>query len=225
MLSIKKDESYTGSIDAHAAQAAFKEFITALGLNPDEENLRETPFRMAKMFTDELLVGGYSEPPSIKSFPTPIGSQSDLTIIQLNDIPVKSLCAHHFMPITGNASILAVFQPDDSGNVELPGLSKYAAVVRYFSRRPQLQERLTQQVTDYLYAETKAVLVGVRVSAKHHCMSHRGVETHPEGETITIATRVVSWQDLPSHTPAYTSRYERILSMEQSFRVAQFRCG
>lgn len=221
MFSITSDETKATSaegVSRERAIAAFEMFLEAIGLNTQEENLRGTPERVAKAFIDELFIGLYSKLPEIKTFDTPISTR--LHTVDLTDLTVRSMCAHHFMPITGKAQVLAVFIPDANNRAKLPGLSKYARVVEHFSRRPQLQERLTQQIADYLIETVGAVLIGVKVTAKHHCMSHRGVESHPEGETITTVVQRVN-------SSTIIDPYIRGLvdSIEKDFYKPSFRCS
>ncbi len=184
---IASDFSRWGEPNKVKAQKAMQEFIEACGLNVKEGNLAGTAERVATAYVEELFSGVHGEAPEIKAFPTPISTMGHTITIEA---PVRSMCAHHFMPITGVAQILVAFLPDDAGNANLPGLSKYARVVDYWSRRPQLQERLTQQIGEYLTTYTDAAVVCVKVKATHHCMSHRGVQSHPEGVTTTVATYV-----------------------------------
>lgn len=203
-------------VDRAGAEEAIKKFLECIGLNTDEGNLINTPHRVASAYIDELFSGLFTDPPNIAVFPTAVST--DLVPIFLKDISVRSMCAHHLMPITGTAQILAIFSAqwnavERAHTVELPGLSKYSRVVEYFSRRPQLQERLTQQVAEFLYTNTTAAFVGVRITAKHHCMSHRGVQEHPEGETTTLAYKFKR-----------TAPHADVMSVAESFISSTFNC-
>lgn len=193
------DEMDERSTRIAAGEEAMRQFLTAVGADLSDDNLINTPKRVAKMFVCELLAGEKgNEPPKIVSFPTP-GIKEKFVIVR--NIPVRSLCAHHLMPITGYAHIGAFYSCSNTkgpiiwgggytGVVSLPGLSKYARVVEYFSRRFQLQERLGEQISEYLLKETKARMVIVRICATHHCMIHRGVLTE-KSDTITCNIRSV----------------------------------
>lgn len=225
--SIVADQTYCSiPPDRNAAEKAISDFILAMGLNRDEENLAHTPKRVALAYIDELFRGVFTEPPEIKTFDTYISS--DVFPVVLDDLPIRSMCAHHFMPITGKAKVIAVFTPNEHKRVALPGLSKYARVVEHFSRRPQLQERLTQQIADYLMSKIGAEMIGVQIRATHHCMSHRGVTAHPEGETITIATRRLGERNEPAYGTARHSFWSKYVApvnvIEANFLNSSLTC-
>lgn len=132
----------------------------------NDPNSKGTPRRVARMFVDELFAGRFTEPPAITTFPN--DKKLDQLIV-VGPLTVKSLCSHHFMPIVGTAWIGYLPKHD------LIGLSKFPRVVEWFSRRPQIQEELTEQVCHYLYEVLQPKGIGVYVRARHFCMSHRGV--------------------------------------------------
>lgn len=145
-----------------AARAA-EEFLGALGVDVDRPGTRRSPMRMARAYAAMLT----ARPFDATTFDNDEGYDE---MVLVRSIPVQSLCEHHFLPFTGVAHV--AYLPDD----RIIGLSKIARVVELFSRRPQVQERLTQQVADWLDTELCPRGVGVVVEAEHSCMSLRGVQ-------------------------------------------------
>jgi len=152
-------------IDKKRIEAAVKEIILAIGENPEREGLLETPRRVADMYSD--IFNGMNEDPRqyIKIFHE--SEHEELVVIR--DIPLYSVCEHHFLPFIGKAHIAYI---PVSGKVL--GLSKFARIVDTFARRPQLQERLTSQVADFIMNETSPKGVAVLIEAEHLCMTMRG---------------------------------------------------
>ncbi len=144
----------------------FAKILEILGFDwQNDPNLQGTPRRIAKMYVEELLSGCYTEPPKITVFPN--DNPDELLIV--SPIKVKSLCSHHFVPFYGYAHI-AVITGD-----KLMGLSKYARIVEWFARRPQLQENLTKQIADYIQELINPKGVLVVLECRHLCMGVRGV--------------------------------------------------
>jgi GTP cyclohydrolase I len=160
-------------IDADAAGAAVADLLRALGLDLGHEGLAETPARMARMFA-ELLT---PEPFRPTTFPNDAGYDE---LVVVRDIPFTSLCEHHFLPFRGVAHV--GYLPGE----RIMGLSKLARLVEAFSRRPQVQERLTMQVADWLRDHLAPRGAGVVVDAEHLCMSVRGVRASGT-RTVTSA--------------------------------------
>lgn len=158
----------------------FTSIMEDMGLDLSEPSLKETPMRVAKMLINETCNGLFTEPPKITTFPIDKNTTKDLVIIR--DIPFNSLCEHHFQPFIGKATI--AYMPHD----RIMGLSKGARVLDYFASRPQVQERLTGEVAEYLFKELNAKGVLVMIQAEHYCMKIRGVKKH-DSSTITTATR------------------------------------
>lgn len=154
--------------------------MNALGLDLDDPSLEDTPERIARMLVDETCSGLFTEPPKVTTFPLNEDEPRDLVIIK--DIPFSSLCEHHFQPFVGKATV--AYLPKD----QIMGLSKAARVVDYFSARPQVQERLTGQIADYLFKVLNPKGLLVMLNAEHMCMSIRGVKKHGSS-TITTALR------------------------------------
>lgn len=179
---MKNDDMKNGSIDFDAAVEAASDFIEALGLDLENEHLEETPHRLAKSRAYELF-GGLTEDPRSHLEQTfeDTESVSDQFVI-VDNIQVESMCAHHFLPFRGRAHVGYI--PDE----EVVGLSKLARVVRGYSRRPQVQERLTNQIADAIHEELDPVAVIVFLRAEHECMSCRGIE-EAHSSTRTTALR------------------------------------
>lgn len=153
-------------MDKERIKAAVREFLLAIGEDPDREGLAETPDRVARM-AEEILVGLEEDPHKhVKLFE----EQNSEDMVTVRDIPLYSLCEHHLLPFTGVAHIAYIPR---GGRVI--GLSKLARIVNNFARRPQLQERLTAQIADFLEETLSPQGVAVIIEAEHLCMTMRGV--------------------------------------------------
>jgi len=165
------DEEKLDLIEAH-----FREIMDILGLDLQDDSLRGTPRRVAKMFVKEIFQGlNPKNKPKISLFENKY--QYRQMLVERN-ITVKSFCEHHFLPIYGKAHIAYI----STGKVI--GLSKLNRVVEYFSRRPQVQERLTVQIANELKRILKTEDVAIYIEAKHMCVQMRGVE-HDHSDTVT----------------------------------------
>lgn len=153
----------TAEIDQAAAAAAVADLLTALGQDPDDEHLRETPTRVASALAEMLT----PRPFKPTTFPNEEGYNE---LVVARDIPFHSLCQHHLLPFKGMAHV--GYLPGE----RIVGLSKLARVVEHFSRRLQVQERLTQQVANWLHQHLEPKGVGVVLDAEHLCMTLRGVQ-------------------------------------------------
>lgn len=159
----------------------FGKILRALRINYEgDHNTQDTPKRFAKMLVDELFQGRFNAPPTITTFPN-IKKLDQLIVV--GPLTVKSMCSHHFMPIVGNAWI--AYLPSD----KLIGLSKFPRIVEWFSRRPQIQEELTEQISHYLFDLLQPIGIGVYLRANHFCMSHRGVNEDASAVMDTIALK------------------------------------
>ncbi len=146
----------------------FEEIIKILGLDITDDSIKNTPNRVAKMYVNEIFKGlNPKNKPKVTVFENTYNYQSPL--IELN-IPFTSFCEHHFVPIHGIANIAYI--PKD----HIIGLSKIHRIVDYYSRRPQVQERLTIQILQELSTIIQSNDVGVVLNASHNCISCRGVE-------------------------------------------------
>ena len=167
-------------VDLDRAEAAIREFLFAIGEDPDRDGLRETPRRVAKAAT-ELYAGLRQNAGDVLSKTFPIHHEE---LIIVRDIPMYSTCEHHLLPFHGVAHIGYI--PASDGRVT--GLSKLGRLIEVFARRPQVQEQITTQVADALVTHLGVQGVIVVVEAEHLCMSMRGVQK-PGSRTITSAVR------------------------------------
>lgn len=154
----------------------FREILHTLGLDLSDDSLQGTPRRVAKMFVQEIFKGlNPALEPTITLFENKFGYQQML--VEKN-IRVQTFCEHHFLPIQGIAHVAYI------PNGYVIGLSKLNRVVEYFSKRPQVQERLTVQIANHLKTVLKTDDVAVYIDAKHMCVEMRGVE-HSGCSTVT----------------------------------------
>ena len=181
-LALETDQAYTGEpppkIDQDRIRRAVREILLAVGEDPDREGLRETPARVARMYA-ELLSGLHRDPAEHlrKCF-----TQKYDEMVVVKDISFASLCEHHMLPFIGTAHV--AYLP----NGKIVGLSKLARVVDDVSQRPQVQERMTEEIADLVMRELDARGVAVIVEAMHTCMTIRGVRK-PTSLCITSAMR------------------------------------
>ena len=152
-------------VDLPRIQAAVREILLALGENPDREGLRETPDRVARMY--EEMFSGLRQNPGIVLQKTFTEKYDEMVLVK--NISFESMCEHHLLPFFGKAHI--AYLP----NGRIVGLSKLARIVEILSRRPQVQERMTQELADLVMDELTPRGVGVVIEASHTCMAIRGV--------------------------------------------------
>jgi GTP cyclohydrolase I len=163
-----------GAIDAAAAERAIAELIRALGLDPAREpELARTPARVADFYREALSGLDPSRDPDLVTFRNE--GQGDLVIVR--DLAFHSLCVHHFAPFFGRA--LVAYLPGE----RLVGISAAARLLEHYSRRPQLQERLGQQLADHLDRVLAPRGVAVVLEARHLCMEMRGIRRRGLVET------------------------------------------
>lgn len=166
-------------MDKQRIECAVREILFAIGENPDREGLIETPKRVANMYAE--IFSGLEDDPKrhLKMFNE---SENDEMVI-VRDIPLYSMCEHHLLPFVGKAHIAYI---PSQGNVI--GLSKLARIVDSFSKKPQLQERLTSQIADFLEENLSPKGIAVVVEAEHLCMTMRGARA-AGAKTQTSALR------------------------------------
>jgi GTP cyclohydrolase I len=154
-----------GAIDQDRIQRAVREILLAVGENPDREGLRETPERVARMYA-EMFAGLTQEPKELlrKTF-----TQKYDEMVLVKDIAFESMCEHHLLPFLGKAHI--AYLPKG----RIVGLSKLARVVEVLAHRPQVQERMTEQLADLVMSQLDARGVAVILEASHTCMTMRGI--------------------------------------------------
>lgn len=173
-----RGQDRSSSVDLPRIAAAVREILLAVGEDPDREGLRETPNRVARMYAE--VFSGLREDP--KRHLSAVFSEKYDEMVVLRRIPFHSMCEHHLMPFEGEADV--AYLPDG----KVVGISKLARVVEAFSRRPQVQERLTSQIADLLMSTLRAKGVAVVMRATHTCMTCRGVRK-PGSVMITSAVR------------------------------------
>ena len=153
-------------MDMERIQRAVREILEAVGEDPDREGLQETPQRVARMY-GEIFSGLESYPTQHLKIFHETGKHDELVLVK--DIPLYSVCEHHLLPFVGKAHIAYI--PRDG---KIIGLSKFARIVDCFARRPQVQERLTGQIADFLEEHLEPRGVAVFLEAEHLCMTMRG---------------------------------------------------
>jgi GTP cyclohydrolase I len=180
-MDIMKGERPTSDappVDHARIEAAVREILLAVGEDPDRDGLRETPARVARMYA-EVFSGLRTDAAAVlrKTF-----VQKYDEVVLVRDIRFSSMCEHHLLPFFGKAHI--AYLP----NGKIVGLSKLARVVDQVARRPQVQERITEQVADLLVQELKPRGAAVILEATHTCMTVRGVRK-PDSLCTTSAMR------------------------------------
>jgi GTP cyclohydrolase I len=158
---LSRDEKY------QRIAAAFTDISSTLGLDLTDDSLCETPHRIAKMYVDEIFSGlDYSQFPKITAIQNKMQVEE---MVQVDNIDLVSTCEHHFVTIDGSARVAYI--PGD----KIIGLSKINRIVRFFSQRPQVQERLTQQILVALQTLLETEDVAITINAMHYCVKSRGV--------------------------------------------------
>lgn len=172
------------AVDTERIEKAVREILLAIGEDPQREGIKATPKRVASMYC-ELLAGMDEEPTEhLKS----VFKEKYDEIVLLRDIPFYSICEHHLMPFIGTAHV--AYLPT---GVVL-GVSKLARIVDSFARRLQVQERLTEQIADFLMSNLKPQGVAVVLEASHSCMTIRGIKK-PGSVMVTSAIRGIFKKD------------------------------
>lgn len=158
---LNRDEKY------QRIAAAFADITQTLGLDMTDDSLSETPHRVAKMYVDEIFSGlDYSQFPKISVIANKMQVEE---MVQVDNIDLVSTCEHHFVTIDGSARVAYI--PGDT----IIGLSKINRIVRFFAQRPQVQERLTQQILVALQTLLDTEDVAITINAVHYCVKSRGV--------------------------------------------------
>jgi GTP cyclohydrolase I len=180
-------------IDTEKIKKAVRDILEAIGEDPDREGLIDTPARVARMY--EEVFSGLREDPKmhIKLFDEPMHSE----MVTVRDIPLYSMCEHHLLPFVGKAHIAYI------ADGKVIGLSKLARIVNTFARRPQLQERLTADIADFLERELSPKGVAVVIEAEHLCMTMRGIKA-AGSLTQTSALRGIMRSDARSRAEVMT---------------------
>ena len=167
-------------MDLERIEKAVREILLAVGEDPEREGLQETPNRVARMYA-EIFSGLKSDPKQHLKIFHEEGEHDELVFVR--DIPLYSVCEHHLLPFIGVAHITYIPK-----NGKIIGLSKFARIVECFAKRLQVQERLTNQIAEFLYDNLDPVGVEVIVEAEHLCMTMRGIKA-AGSKTVTRAVR------------------------------------
>lgn len=166
-------------MDLEKIEKAVYDILEAVGEDPKRPGLKETPSRVARMYAE--MFAGLNEDPTrhLKFFE----EKSNDEMVIVRDIPFASMCEHHLLPFVGKAHIAYI--PSDN---KIIGLSKFARIVDNFAKKPQVQERLTHDIADFLEEHLKPKGVAVIIEAEHMCMSIRGAKASGS-KTQTSALR------------------------------------
>lgn len=183
------DEKDKTSVDVERIEKAVREILLAVGEDVEREGLKGTPERVAGMYA-ELLAGMQEDP---HKYIQRVFAENYDEIVLLRDIPFYSICEHHMMPFIGIAHV--AYLP--SGAVL--GVSKLARIVDCFAKRLQVQERLTDQIADFLMKNLKPRGVAVVLEASHSCMTIRGIKK-PGSVMVTSALRGIFKSDPKSRS-------------------------
>jgi GTP cyclohydrolase IA len=180
-------------VDQERIRNAVREILAAIGEDPDREGLLETPDRVARMYAE--VFQGLHEDPALHL--TKLFTQEYDEMVVIRDIRFESFCEHHILPFMGNAHV--AYLPKG----RIVGLSKIPRVIDVFSRRPQVQERLTKEVAELLMSELDARGVGVVIEAEHSCMTLRGVRK--PGSLCVTSAMLGAFRDQPATRAEFLS--------------------
>ncbi|ACV23496.1 GTP cyclohydrolase 1 [Slackia heliotrinireducens] len=186
-------ESEYRKLDQPRAEAAIREFLYAIGEDPDREGLLETPSRVARACA-EIFAGLQENPADHLKKQFHEADHEEMVIVK--DIPFNSMCEHHLLPFSGRAHVAYIPRKG-----RITGLSKIARCVEGFARRPQVQERLASQVADALMEALDPLGAIVVIEAEHMCMTARGIRK-PGSLTVTSAVRGVFKEDQKTRAEA-----------------------
>ncbi len=176
-------------VDTDRIERAVREILAAVGEDPQREGLRETPGRVARMFAE--LFSGLRQDPRVhlrKFF-----NEKYDEMVLVRDISFNSMCEHHLLPFSGVAHVGYI------PNGKVVGLSKLARVIEVVSHRPQVQERMTEEIADLLIEELEVKGVAVVIEAEHSCMTVRGVRK-PGSVCVTSAMKGIFRKNLSSRS-------------------------
>jgi GTP cyclohydrolase I len=180
-------------VDRERIARAVREILVAIGEDPERDGLLDTPDRVARMY--EEICSGLREDPSMHLRKVFEADHDEMVMVR--DIPLYSLCEHHLVPFIGKAHVAYI--PSENGRIT--GLSKIGRLVDGYSRRPQVQERLTKQVADAIASTLEPRGVLVVIEAEHLCMSMRGIRK-PGSSTVTSAVHGIFRDNAASRSEA-----------------------
>jgi GTP cyclohydrolase I len=175
------------TVDHERIARAVREILIAVGEDPDREGLLETPARVARMYA-EMFAGLRADP---KVHLQKVFTENYDEVVLIKDIAFSSMCEHHLLPFTGRAHV--GYLPDG----KVVGLSKLARVVEEVARRPQVQERMTEEIAGLIENELSARGVAVVLEASHSCMTIRGIRK-PSSMCMTSSMRGIFRENLSS---------------------------
>ena len=162
-------------------RVAMFDCLTALGLNLQDDSLMDTPNRIAKMWVNEIFYGlDYSKFPKCTTIENKMGKNSSGSFVVERNINVQSNCEHHFVVIDGKAAVAYI------PRAKVLGLSKLNRIVEFYAKRPQVQERLTEQIAAAISFVTETPDVAVYLDAVHYCVKSRGIQD-TGSSTCTLA--------------------------------------
>lgn len=173
-------------------EKAIRSVLEAIGDNPERKGLRDTPKRVAKMYLD-IFSGIHEDPEKILG---KVFHEQYNELVLLKKIPLYSMCEHHLLPFTGHAHI--AYLPDGK---RIVGISKLARLVDVYSKRLQVQERLTNQIADTIMKVLQPQGTMVVIEAEHMCMIMRGVKK-PGTKIVTSAMRGIFLRDIRTRSEA-----------------------
>jgi GTP cyclohydrolase I len=176
------DERQRGKIETLAHHV--RGILTTLGLDLTDPNLSETDVRVAKMYIEMFHGLEEGAEPKVTTFPN---EECYSHMVMEKDIPFYSMCAHHLVPFYGHAHIAYI------PNERILGLSKFSRILEFYAKRPQLQERITEQVVTFLEEKLQPQGAMVVIEARHLCVEMRGVKK-PGALTVTSALRGIFHQ-------------------------------
>lgn len=184
------------NVDLKRIERAVREILAAVGEDPDREGLLETPARVARMYAE--MFSGLHDDPRIHL--KKVFTEKYDEVVLVKDISFNSMCEHHMLPFHGKAHIGYIPQG------KVLGLSKLARVVEVVSKRPQVQERMTETIADLMVSELNPKGVAVVVEASHSCMTIRGIKK-PGSMCVTSAMRGLFRSNLSSRSEIMTLIY------------------
>ncbi len=188
------DDEKMQKIESH-----FKSIMETLGLDLNDDSLKGTPKRVAKMYVQEIFSGlNPANKPKVALFDNKYKYNQMLVE---KDITFYSNCEHHFVPIYGKAHVAYI------SNGKVIGLSKLNRIVQYFAKRPQVQERMTMQIAKELQSILQTQDVAVIIDAKHMCVSSRGVQDHASSTVTSF----------------YGGKFENELSRQELFKYIELK--
>ncbi|MFV0432688.1 MAG: GTP cyclohydrolase I [Leucobacter sp.] len=171
------------NVDRERIAAAVRELLSAIGSDPDSPELASTPFRVADAYA-EFFAGVGRDPAALLADAVPVGDSETGELVIVRDIALRSVCEHHLLPFRGRAHI--AYRP----GARVVGLSAIPRVVEVLAARPQVQERLGDQIAQSLYDGLAPQGVLVVLEASHGCVTDRGVR-QTEALAVTVASRGV----------------------------------